>query len=74
MLMFRLISKKWIQGPKETKSEISELYYRIYYDHKNPMSEWRQKNYLVSHPVIQTSWDLNFPNMNDRERFSSAQL
>ena len=36
---------------------------------KNPMSEWRQKNYLVSHPVIHSSWNRNFPIMNDRDGF-----
>ena len=34
------------------------------------MSEWRQKSYFGLNRVPNKNWNINYPIMNDRERFS----
>ena len=40
------------------------------WDNKNPLSEWRQKDWFASNPVLDESWNIDYPVMNDREGFS----
>ena len=39
-------------------------------DNKNPLPEWRQKDWFASNPVLDESWNIDYPVMNDREGLS----